>query len=106
MMTMYVVIDVELGRVFGAYDSQEAALTFVARLLKTNGPSYADDLEIARQTDDGEFVDALSGAGLLARVEEMRERDRAAARRREVVPSSGGSGYGESAAMAAKGLNK
>lgn len=68
---MHVVADADANKVLRAFGTREEAVEFVDRLLRTNGDAYVDDLAVGWQNADGEFVDVLAGAGLLARLREI-----------------------------------
>lgn len=67
---MHVVADTEINRFLQAFDTREEAVDYVRRLLKTNGDGYVADLSIGRQTDEGRFIDVVTGSDLLALVRE------------------------------------
>ena len=88
MSDRYVIVDTDINRVVGTRETQKEALVYVARLLKTNGDDYADELAVGLRTDDDNYVDVLSGAALLARVRAVvAEREGTAARPQQVAPS-------------------
>lgn len=102
MNKMHVVADTDLGAFLRAFETRDEAIAFAGELIKLNGTDYADELAVGRQTDDGDFVDVVTGDVLRACIEK-------GAGRRELIPVScgspySGSGYSESVgAMAAKG---
>lgn len=67
---MHVVADMEINKFLQAFDTREEAVDYVRRLLKTNGDGYVGDLSLGRQTDEGRFVDVVTGNDLLALVRE------------------------------------
>lgn len=84
MTKMHVVADMEINKFLRSFQTREGAIDYVGRLLKTNGNEYVHDLSISRQTNEGTFVDIVSGDELLALVQK-------AAARREPVSAGGGS---------------
>lgn len=84
MTKMHVVTDMEINTFLRSFETREGAIDYVGRLLKTNGDGYVHDLSISRQTDEGAFVDIVSGDELLALVQQ-------AAAQREPVAARGGS---------------
>jgi hypothetical protein len=65
---VHVVVDLDINKFLRAFATEEEAVTYVGRLLKTNGEEYVRDLSISRQIDDGWFVDIVTGGALLALV--------------------------------------
>lgn len=67
----YNVWDTEVGRYLGHFEDEKEALTLVRMLVSHHGDGYAEDLGLGRVTDEGEILEPLSGATLLARVSEV-----------------------------------
>ena len=67
---IYRVFDTSINRLFGAYSTEEEALTLARTLIDDNGDDYADDLAVGCERDDGSFAVPLSGAALIARTQE------------------------------------
>jgi hypothetical protein len=61
--------DVGNGGYLGRYGTEEEALAGVRVLVREYGPPYADDLNSDAEDDAGRFVEPLSGAALLSRIE-------------------------------------
>jgi hypothetical protein len=79
----YRVVDTRINKLFGAYETEEEALTFVRALVGANGDDYAGDLAVSHERMDGSFGESLSGAALVARAEAIAaERTAAPGRRR------------------------
>ena len=90
---IYRVFDTSINRLFAVYDTEEKALALVRTLIGANGADYADDLAVGCEQADGSFAEPLTGAALLARVEEVAtQRKRAPATHVEAVGASRGSG--------------
>lgn len=67
----YEVWDTDTGNLVGAFAAEEEALALVGMLVATYGPDFADDLTLASEGLDGSSaIPPLSGAALLARLEE------------------------------------
>lgn len=106
----YRVFDTSINKLFGAYSTEEEAMTLVRTLVGANDDGYADDLAVGCERDDGSSTEALSGAALLARADEVlakddRDRDRSG---EVVAPRRKRSGYGDSEGgmpLAAKGYS-
>lgn len=65
----YSLWDVESNKYLGRYEDETEALVLVRTLVSHYGPEYADDLELGGKTADGEILDSLSGAALIARAD-------------------------------------
>lgn len=63
--------DTEVSRYLGHFDDEREALSLVHMLLSHHGVDYAADLGLGRATDDGEVLEPLSGATLIARISEV-----------------------------------
>jgi hypothetical protein len=61
----------EFGRYLGYFEDERKALELVRMLLDHHGDDYANDLGLGRVTDQGEILEPLMGAALIARVNEM-----------------------------------
>lgn len=97
----YRVFDTSINKLFGAYDTEEEAMTLVRALVGTNDVGYAEDLAVSCEFADGHFSEPLSGAALLARAEEVAaQRELAGTPRSRVFGSRTGlSEGGESASL-------
>lgn len=74
------VFDTNINRVFGAYDTEQEAMTVVRALITANGDAYAEDLAVGHDRTDGTFEGPWTGATLVARADEvLAEREPAAA---------------------------
>lgn len=62
----YRVWDTDIGKLFGTYDNENAALDFIRILINTYGEGSANDLTLSREYPDGSFAEPLSGPALLA----------------------------------------
>jgi hypothetical protein len=65
--------DTETSNSSGQFEDEAEVLRLVRTLVDRYGKTYADGLGLGRDTDDGEILEPLSGANLLARVEELAE---------------------------------
>ena len=84
----YEVFDTGIIRLFGTYDTEEAAMTLVRALIAANGEKYAEDLALGCERDDGSFEDPWTGAALIARAEQvLAAKEQTEARRAGVVGS-------------------
>jgi hypothetical protein len=63
--------DTEVSRYLGQFEGEKEALTLVRLLLDHHGDEYADELGLGRTTEAGEILEPLSGAALVARVNEV-----------------------------------
>jgi hypothetical protein len=63
--------DTDIGHLFGRFETEQEALAFVATLVASYGRGYADDLSLNWEDASGAFGEPLSGAALLARVDEV-----------------------------------
>jgi hypothetical protein len=63
--------DVETNKYLGHYEDEAEALVLVRTLVSNYGPAFADDLELGGITDEGETLESLSGAALIARADEV-----------------------------------
>ena len=96
MAVMYNLFDSNTGRLIAVCDAEDKIIAMAAGLLKANSDTYADELIVDAETEDGEIVLSLTGEQLLSRVRSLR--------RERVTAGSGGSGYNEQVeAMAAQG---
>jgi hypothetical protein len=82
----YRVWDTDINRLFGTYDTESEAFSWVCTLVGRYGEGYADDLAVGCEREDGSFTEPLSGAALLKRLDDAAvERGRAEAERGEIV---------------------
>ncbi len=95
--------DTEVGRLFGAYDTEEEALALVRTLVATYGAGYADDLTLGHRRADGSAGEPQSGAVLVARAEEVAARQEAVAGSGKVIASNPQKVVTKSLPMAASG---
>jgi hypothetical protein len=96
MAVMYNLFDSNMGRLIAVCDTEDKIISMAAGLLKANSDTYADELIVDAETEDGEIVLSLTGEQLLSRVRSLRPE--------RVTAGSGGSGYNEQMeAMAAQG---
>jgi hypothetical protein len=96
MAVMYNLFDSNTGRLIAVCDTEDKIISMVAGLLKADSDTYADELIVDAETEDGEIVLSLTGEQLLSRVRSLR--------RERVTAGSGGSGYNEQVeTMAAQG---
>ncbi len=78
----------DVGRLFGAYETEEEALTLVRMLVGTYGAECAEDLSLSGDPATGIYADPLYGSALVARAEEVAvEKEHADARRGEMIGS-------------------
>jgi hypothetical protein len=63
--------DTEVSRYLGHFEDETEALTLVQALLRHHGEAYAEELGLGRVTDEGEILEPLSGAALIARIQEI-----------------------------------
>ena len=63
--------DVEAGKQLGHFTNEKDALTLVKKLVNHYGEDYAGELGLGRRSDNGTILEPLSGAALLARVNEV-----------------------------------
>lgn len=71
---MFDLWDVQINRYLGQYEDESEALALVLTLVKHYGPAYADDLELGGITAEGEVLESISGATLIARADEILSR--------------------------------
>ena len=85
MQVVYEVWDFETRNVINSFETEDAALGFLRRLLALNGPDGVRELAMLRQTPDaaGEYEPTLllEGPALLARLGVNEEAGRQSARR-------------------------
>jgi hypothetical protein len=67
----YSLWDVQTNRYLGCFEDEKQALELVRKLVNHYGPSYAEILDLGVINGEGEPVEPLSGASLIARVEEV-----------------------------------
>jgi hypothetical protein len=63
--------DTESSSFLGHFEDESEVMTLVRTLISHYGDAYAHDLGLGRVTDDGEILEALSGASLIARADEV-----------------------------------
>jgi hypothetical protein len=63
--------DIETSNHFGQFTDEVEVLTLVRALVDAYGRAYADELGLGRVTDDGEILEPLTGAALIARVNDV-----------------------------------
>jgi hypothetical protein len=63
--------DTATGNSFGQFEDVRQVLTLVKTLVDHYGEEYAEDLGLGRITDEGTILEPLSGAELVARVNEV-----------------------------------
>lgn len=80
--------DTEVNRYLGQFEDEKDALRLVSMLISHHGRDYAEDLSLGRVTDEGAFLEPLTGATLLARVNEVLDGGQEAEERRGVVIAS------------------
>jgi hypothetical protein len=67
----YTLWDVETSNQFGQFEDEIEVLTLVRTLVNHYGERYAKDLGLGRVSEEGVILESLSGAALIARVEEV-----------------------------------
>ncbi len=67
----YTLWDIETSNQFGQFEDEEEVLGLVRTLVDHYGARYAKDLGLGRVTAAGVVLEPLSGAALIARVEEV-----------------------------------
>ena len=65
----YELWDVAAGRGIARYRSEDEALALVRTLLKRYGVTYANDLDLGVEDEEGNLVETITGAALVARAE-------------------------------------
>jgi hypothetical protein len=63
--------DTETSNFYGQFADERKALALVRKLVAHYGEGYAQDLGLGRVTGEGEVLTPLSGAALIARVNEV-----------------------------------
>jgi hypothetical protein len=82
--------DVEINRYVGQFEEESEALELVRRQVSHYSAAYADDLELSAVTAEGEALEPLSGAALIARAEEVLSLRQPAPQQRVGVGAKGG----------------
>ncbi len=59
--------DTDINRLFGTFDNEDEALVLVRTLIGNYGESYAKDLALGWERQDGSFTAPLTGAALVER---------------------------------------
>jgi hypothetical protein len=67
----YTLWDIETSNQFGQFEDEAEVLSLVRTLVNHYGPRYAEDLGLGRVSEDGVIFEPLSGAALIARVDEV-----------------------------------
>jgi hypothetical protein len=67
----YTLWDIETSNQFGQFEDEIEVLTLIRTLVDHYGARYAEDLGLGRVSDDGVILEPLSGAALIARVEQV-----------------------------------
>lgn len=67
----YTLWDIETSNHFGQFEDEKEVLSMVRTLVNHYGARYAEDLGLGRVSEDGVILAPLSGAALIARVEEV-----------------------------------
>lgn len=80
--------DTETSNYFGQFEDEKQVLTLVQTLVDHYGDRYAEDLGLGRVTDEGEILAPLSGAALVARVNEVLRECQGDSERRGVLIAS------------------
>jgi hypothetical protein len=63
--------DIQANRYLGRFEDERQALELVRTLVNHYGPDYAEILDLGFASDTVDEVEPLSGAALLARVDEV-----------------------------------
>lgn len=63
--------DTETSNYFGHFEDEREVLSLVRTLITHYGDQYASELGLGRVSDDGEVLEPLSGAALIARVTDV-----------------------------------
>lgn len=69
----YSLWDIETNRYLGRFTDEKEALALVRKLVNHYGPGYAEFLDLGAVDDAGTALEPISGAMLIARVEEVLE---------------------------------
>jgi hypothetical protein len=67
----YTLWDIETSNQFGQFEDEIEVLTLIRTLVDHYGARYAEDLGLGRVSDDGVILEPLSGAALIARVDQV-----------------------------------
>jgi hypothetical protein len=67
--------DSEAGSYIGQYTEESAALATVQSLVDRYGTTFADELSLGREQDDGTILPPLTGSELVARLAPSDERN-------------------------------
>jgi hypothetical protein len=62
---------IETSNQFGQLTDEVEVLALIRALVDAYGPAYADELGLGRVTDAGEILEPLTGAALIARVNDV-----------------------------------
>lgn len=89
----YTLWDTETSNQFGEFEDEREALALVRTLVNHYGARYADDLGLGHVTADGTILEPLSGADLIARVD-------------EVLPDRGSAGASSGALLGSRGQQR
>ncbi len=67
----YTLWDTETSNQFGQFEDENEVLALVRTLVNHYGERYAEDLGLGRVNEEGVILEPLSGAALIARVDEV-----------------------------------
>ena len=67
----YTLWDIETSNQFGQFEDEVEVLTLIRTLVDHYGARYAEDLGLGRVSDEGVILEPLSGAALIARVDQV-----------------------------------
>lgn len=67
----YTLWDIETSNQFGQFEDEIEVLTLIRTLVDHYGAHYAKDLGLGRISDEGVILEPLSGAALIARVDQV-----------------------------------
>lgn len=90
----YTLWDIETSNHFGQYEDEKEVLALVRTLVNHFGARYADDLGLGRVNEEGVILAPLSGAALIARVDEVLANRRPADKSADEVIGSRGRHHG------------
>jgi hypothetical protein len=67
----YTLWDTETSNQFGQFEDEIEVFTLIRTLVDHYGACYAEDLGLGRVTDEGVILEPLSGAALIAHVDQV-----------------------------------
>jgi hypothetical protein len=67
----YTLWDIETSNQFGQFEDEIEVLTLIRTLVDHYGARYAEDLGLGCVSDEGVILEPLSGAALIARVDQV-----------------------------------